>query len=88
MGAAFTWLTRPQSLVGDAFSVCAPPRGLCHLLTRRARRVGRSGAIPDSRRKMTLESVSVGALVERIGRVSEARMREICGALEVATDCR
>ncbi len=36
----------------------------------------------------SVESVSVGVLVERIGRVSEARMREICAALEVATDCR
>lgn len=36
----------------------------------------------------SVESVSVGLLVERIGRVSESRMREICEALEVATDCR
>src|SRR6478735_6738844 len=36
----------------------------------------------------SVESVSVAVLVERIGRVSEARMREICAALEVATDCR
>jgi mRNA interferase MazF len=34
------------------------------------------------------ESVSVSLLTERIGRVSESRMREICAALEVATDCR
>lgn len=43
----------------------------------------RSAANLDS-----VESVSVGLLVERIGRVSDARMREICAALEVATDCR
>lgn len=36
----------------------------------------------------SVESVSVGLLVERLGRVSDARMREICAALEVATDCR
>lgn len=36
----------------------------------------------------SVESVSVGLLIERIGRVSESRMREICEALEVATDCR
>ncbi len=36
----------------------------------------------------SVESVSVGLLVERIGRVSESRLREICSALEVATDCR
>jgi mRNA interferase MazF len=35
----------------------------------------------------SVESVSVGLLIERIGRVSESRMREICDALEVATDC-
>jgi mRNA interferase MazF len=36
----------------------------------------------------SVESVSVGLLIERIGRVSESRMRDICDALEVATDCR
>jgi mRNA interferase MazF len=36
----------------------------------------------------SVESVSVGLLVGRLGRVSEARMREICAALAVATDCR
>jgi mRNA interferase MazF len=35
----------------------------------------------------SVESVSVSLLIERIGRVSESRMREICAALEVATDC-
>lgn len=36
----------------------------------------------------SVESVSVGVLVERLGRLSDARMREICLALEVAVDCR
>ena len=36
----------------------------------------------------SVESVSVALLVERLGRLSDARMREICAALEVATDCR
>ena len=36
----------------------------------------------------SVESVSVGLLVERLGRVSDSRMREICDALAVATDCR
>ena len=35
----------------------------------------------------SVESVSVAALVERIGTLSGTRMREICTALEVATDC-
>ncbi len=35
----------------------------------------------------SLESVSVGVLVERIGRLSDARMRELCEALAVAVDC-
>jgi mRNA interferase MazF len=34
------------------------------------------------------ESVSVGLLVERIGRLSDERMRDVCSALAVATDCR
>jgi len=36
----------------------------------------------------SVESVSVGLLVERVGRLSALRMREICAALEVATGCR
>ena len=36
----------------------------------------------------SVESVSVGTLVERLGRLSGDRMREICEALEVAVDCR
>ena len=35
----------------------------------------------------SVESVSVGVLVERLGRLSDARMREICAALAVAIDC-
>jgi mRNA interferase MazF len=36
----------------------------------------------------SVESVSVSLLVERLGRISDARLREICAALAVATDCR
>ena len=36
----------------------------------------------------SVESVSVGLLVERLGRLSDSRMRDICAALAVATDCR
>ena len=36
----------------------------------------------------SVESVSIGVLVERIGRLSDERMRQICAALEVAVDCR
>jgi mRNA interferase MazF len=35
----------------------------------------------------SVESVSVGSLVERVGRLSDERMREICAALEVAVAC-
>jgi mRNA interferase MazF len=35
----------------------------------------------------SVESVSVGALTERLGRLSTDRMREICSALTVAVDC-
>ena len=35
----------------------------------------------------SVESVSIAILVERLGRVAEARMREICTALSIAVDC-
>jgi mRNA interferase MazF len=35
----------------------------------------------------SVESVSLGVLVDRIGRLADARMREICAALGVAVDC-
>ena len=35
----------------------------------------------------SVESVSVAVLVERLGRLSDARMRDVCAALEVAVDC-
>lgn len=35
----------------------------------------------------SVESVSVTVLVDRLGRLASARMREICGALAVAVDC-
>ena len=36
----------------------------------------------------SVESVSIATLVERLGRVSDERMREVCTALGVAVDCR
>jgi len=36
----------------------------------------------------SIESVAVGVLVERFGRLFDARMREVCAALEIAVDCR
>jgi mRNA interferase MazF len=36
----------------------------------------------------SVESVPVGTLVERLGRLSDHRMRQICNALAVAVDCR
>ena len=35
----------------------------------------------------SVESVSVSVLVERLGRLSDARMREVCSALAVAVGC-
>jgi mRNA interferase MazF len=35
----------------------------------------------------SVESVSVGVLVTRLGRLSDDRMRDVCAALEVAVDC-
>jgi mRNA interferase MazF len=36
----------------------------------------------------SVASVSVAVLVERVGRLSDGRMREVCAALAVAVDCR
>ena len=36
----------------------------------------------------SVESVSIATLVAPLGRLADSRMREICGALEVAVDCR
>ena len=35
----------------------------------------------------SVESVSLAVLVQRLGRLAETRMREICDALAVAVDC-
>jgi len=35
----------------------------------------------------SVESVSVAVLVDRLGRLGDDRMREVCAALEVAVDC-
>jgi mRNA interferase MazF len=36
----------------------------------------------------SVESVSVAALVDRLGRLSDSRMDQICEALAVAVDCQ
>lgn len=36
----------------------------------------------------SVESVSIGVLVERIGKLGDERMRQLCAALEVAVDCQ
>jgi mRNA interferase MazF len=35
----------------------------------------------------SIESVSIAILVQRLGRLAESRMREVCAALSVAVDC-
>lgn len=35
----------------------------------------------------SVESVSLGTLTERLGRLADVRMREVCVALAVAVDC-
>jgi mRNA interferase MazF len=35
----------------------------------------------------TVESVSIGVLVDRLGRLSDDRMSQICAALAVAVAC-
>ncbi|HWG73535.1 MAG TPA: type II toxin-antitoxin system PemK/MazF family toxin [Acidimicrobiales bacterium] len=50
-----------------------------------------AGEDPVPRRSVinldAIESVSVAVLVERLGRLSGERMRQVCTALEVAVDC-
>lgn len=36
----------------------------------------------------SVESVSLGVLVERLGRLADTPMREICAALAIAVDCQ
>lgn len=36
----------------------------------------------------SVESVSVAVLVARVGRLADARMRQVCAALAVAVDCQ
>lgn len=36
----------------------------------------------------SIESVTLGVLVERMGRLADVKMRAICEALDVAVDCR
>jgi mRNA interferase MazF len=36
----------------------------------------------------SVESVSTGVLVERLGRLADGRLREICRALAIAVDCQ
>jgi mRNA interferase MazF len=35
----------------------------------------------------SIESVAVGTLVERVGRLSDARLRQVCDALSIAAGC-
>jgi mRNA interferase MazF len=35
----------------------------------------------------SVEGVSLGVLVDRLGRLSDERMRQVCAALAVAVDC-
>lgn len=35
----------------------------------------------------SVESVTIAVLVNRLGRLADTRMREICGALEIAVGC-
>jgi mRNA interferase MazF len=35
----------------------------------------------------SVQSVSIATLVDRLGRLSDARMREVCSALAVAVHC-
>ncbi|MEA2516977.1 MAG: mRNA interferase MazF [Actinomycetota bacterium] len=43
--------------------------------------------LPSAVNLDSVESVSIGTLVDRLGRLSDQRMYEICGALAVAVAC-
>lgn len=43
--------------------------------------------LPSAVNLDSVESVSIGTLVERLGRLSDQRMNEICRALAVAVAC-
>lgn len=36
----------------------------------------------------SIENAPLGLLVQRLGRLSDERMRQVCGALEIAVACR
>jgi mRNA interferase MazF len=44
--------------------------------------------IPSAINLDSVESVSLGTLVQRLGRLSDARMDEVCRALAVAVACQ
>jgi mRNA interferase MazF len=44
--------------------------------------------LPSAVNLDSVQSVSLGVLVERIGRLSDARMGEVCEALAIAVDCQ
>lgn len=59
-----------------------------HLASEVALNVGDDPVPLDSAVNLdSAESVSVGTLTERLGRLSDARMHQICQALAVAVDC-
>jgi mRNA interferase MazF len=43
--------------------------------------------LPSAVNLDSVESVSTGTLVERLGRLSDDRMREVCDALAIAVAC-
>jgi len=43
--------------------------------------------LPSAINLDSVESVSLGTLVQRLGRLSDGRMREVCRALAVAVAC-
>lgn len=36
----------------------------------------------------SVENVSIAVLIERLGRLSDARMHQVCAALAIAVDCQ
>lgn len=42
---------------------------------------------PSAANLDSVENVSIATLVDRLGRLSDERMREVCAALAIAVDC-
>ena len=83
-------LSRDAAIPRLRRTLIAPCTTTIRALAQRGR--PRPGVDPVPRRSAvnldSVESVALATLTDRLGRLADARMREICDALGVAVDCR